>query len=115
VDRASVSECRESPWDDGAVQRQRVFQLTAAVIMGASAAAATAAGFREQPTFWQLLLLVLALCLTAGGTLSTTAPSVLASSTNDRPMVGVADKKPCGSTKTAVLVSDGGGVMCVSS
>lgn len=76
------------------MQRQRVFRLTAAVIMGASAAAAAAAGFREQPTFWQLLLLVLALGLTAGGTLLTTAPSVLASSTNDRPMVGVAYKKP---------------------
>ena len=92
--RQSVSN---SLWDDGAVQRQRVFRLTAGAIMGASAVAATAAGFRELPTLWQVLCLVLAACLTAGGTVFTCVP--LAISTNDRAIAGKHIKKSCERTK----------------
>jgi hypothetical protein len=100
-----------SLWDDGAVQRQRVFRLTAGAIMGASAVAAAAPGFREPPTLWQVLCLVLAACLTAGGTVDTCAPSALAISTNDRAIVGKAFKKSPSTVQSVRFGSDSGGVI----
>jgi hypothetical protein len=49
--------------------------------MGVSAAAAGAAGFREPSTLWQVLCLALTACLTVGGTILISMPSMFGSTT----------------------------------
>lgn len=96
------------------MRRQRVFRLITGMVMGVSAAAATAAGFREQPTLWQLLLLVLAVCLTAGGTVLTSSLSARVRSTPDRLMVGSHIKKAFDGPELTLFVFNSGRATCVS-